>query len=145
VVTDLFEKAAQLWTKLEEDQQVQQWDREGERISATIQDLKQRQKTMSIMERVKRAQDMKKLQAELTVAQTHKKERRAQMEPLQERAAEVITQAEGAKTYMAQTQAECAKMVNDEIAVQVLDALKEKTAQTQTQATELMEKFQAIA
>jgi hypothetical protein len=61
----LFEKEAQLWTKLEEDQQVQQWDQEEERISAAIQDLKQRQKTMSIMEHVKGAQDMKKLQAEL--------------------------------------------------------------------------------
>jgi hypothetical protein len=44
--TDLFDKATQLWTKLEEDQQVQQWDKEEERISAAIQDLKQRQKTM---------------------------------------------------------------------------------------------------
>jgi prophage maintenance system killer protein len=26
--TDLFDKAAQLWTKLEEDQQVQKWDKE---------------------------------------------------------------------------------------------------------------------
>jgi hypothetical protein len=52
-MTDLFEKEAQLWMKLEEDQQVQQWDQEGERISATIQDLKQRQKTMPIMEQSK--------------------------------------------------------------------------------------------
>jgi uncharacterized protein YlxP (DUF503 family) len=43
---------------------------------------------------------------------------------------------------MAQTKAKCAKMVNDEIAVQVLDALKEKTAQAQMHATKLMEKFQ---
>jgi hypothetical protein len=45
---------------------------------------------------------------------------------------------------MAQTQVECARMVNDKIVVQVLDALKEKTVQAQTQATELTEKFQAI-
>jgi hypothetical protein len=81
---DLFEKEAQLWMKLEEDQQVQQWDQEGERISATIQDLKQRQKTMSITERVKGVQDMKKLQAELITVQMQKKEHQAQMEPLQE-------------------------------------------------------------
>jgi predicted nucleic acid-binding Zn-ribbon protein len=130
--------------KLEEDQQVQQWDKEEERISATIQDLKQRQKTMSIMERVKGAQDMKKLQAELTTAQMQKKERQAQMEPLQERVAEVIAQAEEAKTYMAQTQAECAGLISDEIAVQTVDTLKEKTVQAQTQAMELKEKFQAI-
>jgi catalase len=64
--TDLFEKATQLWTKLEEDQQVQQWDQEGERISATIQDLKQRQKTMPIMEHVKGAQGY-----EETAGRTH--------------------------------------------------------------------------
>jgi uncharacterized coiled-coil DUF342 family protein len=141
---DLFDKATQLWMKLEEDQQVQQWDKEEERISATIQDLKQRQKTMSITERVKGVQDMKKLQAELTTAQTQKKECQAQMEPLQERVAEVIAQAEEAKTYMAQTQAECAGLISDEIAVQTVDTLKEKTVQAQTQATELREKFQAI-
>jgi hypothetical protein len=39
------------------------------------------------------------------------------------------------KTNMAQTQVECARLVNDEIAMQVLDALKEKTIQAQTQAT----------
>jgi hypothetical protein len=35
-------------------------------------------------------------------------------------------------------------MINDDIVVQVLDALKEKTAQAQTQETQLMEKFQVI-
>jgi cell fate (sporulation/competence/biofilm development) regulator YmcA (YheA/YmcA/DUF963 family) len=34
--TDLFDKATQLWTSLEEDQQVQQWDKEEERINAAI-------------------------------------------------------------------------------------------------------------
>jgi uncharacterized coiled-coil DUF342 family protein len=77
--------------------------------------------------------------------QTQKKERQAQMEPLQERAAEVIAQAEDTKKNMAQTQAECTEMINDEIAVQVLDALREKTVQAQTQAKELTEKFQALA
>jgi hypothetical protein len=43
-ILNLFEKEAQLWMKLEEDQQVQQWDQEEERISTTIQDLKQRQR-----------------------------------------------------------------------------------------------------
>jgi hypothetical protein len=84
-VTDLFEKEAQLVMKLEEDHQVQQWDQEGERISATIEDLKQRKNTMPIMEHVKGAHDMKKLQVELIAAQTQKKECQAQMELLQER------------------------------------------------------------
>jgi hypothetical protein len=42
VEVDLFEKETQLWAKLEEDQQVQQWDQEEERIRTTIQDLKKR-------------------------------------------------------------------------------------------------------
>jgi hypothetical protein len=62
---------------LEEDEQVQQWDQEEGKISATIQDLKQRQKTMSITEHLKGAQDMKKMQAELIAAQTQKHERQA--------------------------------------------------------------------
>jgi hypothetical protein len=69
---------------------------------------------MSITERVKGAQDMKKLQEELIVAQTQKKERQAQMEPLQEWAAEVITQAEDEKNNIAQTQAKWAEMISDE-------------------------------
>jgi hypothetical protein len=75
--TGLFDRAVQLWTTLEEDEQVQQWDQEEGKVSATIQDLKKRQKTMSITEHLKGTQDMKKLQAELKAAQMHKKERQA--------------------------------------------------------------------
>jgi hypothetical protein len=53
IVADLFEKETQLWTKLEEDEQVQQWDQKEERVSVVVQDLKQRQKIMSITEHVK--------------------------------------------------------------------------------------------
>jgi uncharacterized coiled-coil DUF342 family protein len=66
------------------------------------------------------------------------------MEPLQERVAEVLAQEEEAKTQIAQTQEECVELVSDEVAVQIVDTLKEKTVQAQTQATELKEKFQAI-
>jgi hypothetical protein len=40
---------------------------------------------------------------------------------------------------MAQTEAECARMVNDKVALKIMDALKENTAQAQTQATKLIE------
>jgi hypothetical protein len=36
-------------------------------------------------------------------------------------------------------------MINDEIAVQVLDTLREKTTQAQMQEKELTKKFQALA
>jgi hypothetical protein len=41
---------------------------------------------------------MKKMQAEIIIAQMQKQERQVQMEPLQERVAEVLSQAEEAKT-----------------------------------------------
>jgi hypothetical protein len=69
-IVDLFDRETQLWIKLEEDQQVQQWDQEEERISATIEDLKQRQKMMQITEHLKGVKDMKNLQAELIASQT---------------------------------------------------------------------------
>jgi ribosomal protein S2 len=49
-----------------------------------------RWKMMKITENLKGVQDMKNLQIELIVAQTQKKDRQAQMEPLQELAVEVI-------------------------------------------------------
>jgi hypothetical protein len=52
-MTDLFDKETQLWTKLEEDQQVQWWDKEEERIRASIKGLKRRQNTISITQHVK--------------------------------------------------------------------------------------------
>jgi hypothetical protein len=36
VVVDLFDRATQIWIKLEEDQQVQHWDQEEENIMASI-------------------------------------------------------------------------------------------------------------
>jgi len=67
---------------LEEDPQVQRWDKEEERINAVIQELKQKQKTIPIPEQVKGTWEMKKLHAELITAQTRKQKLRAQMEPL---------------------------------------------------------------
>jgi hypothetical protein len=82
MATNLLDKVLQLWTRLEEDPQVQHWDKEEERINATIQELKQRQKTIPIPERVKGMQELKKIHAELITAQTHKHEHQAQIEPL---------------------------------------------------------------
>jgi hypothetical protein len=55
-----------------------------------------------------------------------------------------IAQAEEAKKHIAQTQAECAGLISDEIVAQIVDTLKEKTAQAQTEVPELKEKFQKI-
>jgi hypothetical protein len=72
--TDLLDKATQLWTKLEEDPQVQHWEKEEEMINAKIQEFKQQQKTILILERVKGTQELKKLHVEILTAQTQKQE-----------------------------------------------------------------------
>jgi hypothetical protein len=40
-VEELFRQNTQIWTILEEDEKVQQWDQQEEKISASIQELKQ--------------------------------------------------------------------------------------------------------
>jgi hypothetical protein len=100
-VEELFDRTVQIWTILEEDEKVQQWDQEEERIIVAIQELNQRQKTMSIMERLKGTQGMKTLQTELKTMQTKKQERQAELEPIQEQATQMFMQLEEEKTSMA--------------------------------------------
>jgi hypothetical protein len=96
--TDLLEKAACLWTRLEEDPQVQCWDKEEERINATIQELQQRKNTIPIPKHAKGMQELKKMQAKLIIAQTHKQECQAQIEQLQGWVPEVLAQEETYRT-----------------------------------------------
>ena len=96
----MFDRTTQLLTALEEDEQVQQWNQEEERISVEIQDLKQRKKTMVITDHLKGTQDMKRLWFDLRTTQVHKQERQAHMEPLQEKETEMITQMETEKNNM---------------------------------------------
>jgi hypothetical protein len=76
--------------------------------------------------------------------QTQKQERHAQMDPLQEKVAEVLAQAEEAKTQIAQTQKDCVGLLSDKVAVQVMETIKDKTVQALTQIAELNEKFHTI-
>jgi hypothetical protein len=62
----------QLWTRLEEDPQVQHWDKEEERINAVIQELKQKKRIIPIPECVKGTQELKKMPTELITTQTQK-------------------------------------------------------------------------
>jgi hypothetical protein len=63
MATNFLDKAAQLWTRLKEDPQVQCWDKEEERINAAIQELKQRQNTIPIPKHVKGMQELKNMHA----------------------------------------------------------------------------------
>jgi hypothetical protein len=52
-VAKLFNRTAQIWTILEEDEKVQQLDQQEEKISTAIKELKQWQKTMNITKSLK--------------------------------------------------------------------------------------------
>jgi hypothetical protein len=60
-IEELFNTVAWIWMIQEEDEKVQQWDQEEERFNTTIQELKQRQKVMSITKDLKGTLDMNKL------------------------------------------------------------------------------------
>jgi hypothetical protein len=61
-----------------------------------------------------------------------------------ERVAEVITQAEETRTHMEQTQEKCVGLLSNEVVVQVVDTIKEKTTQALIKVAEMREKFQTI-
>jgi len=66
---------------------------------------------MSITECMEGTQDMKKLQSKLKIVQTNKKERQAELEPLQEQAAQMIVVLEEENKSMAQAQTEGATLI----------------------------------
>jgi peptidoglycan hydrolase CwlO-like protein len=70
---------------------------------------------MSITERLKGTQEMKNLQMELKTAQTNKQARQAQLEPLQEKATQIIAELEVEKTRMEQAHTESTELLNEHI------------------------------
>jgi hypothetical protein len=67
------------------------------------------------------------------------------MEPIQEKATHMITPLEEKKKNMVQAQEKCAVMIREEITMQALEALADKTAQVQARGRELADKFHSLA
>jgi hypothetical protein len=64
-IAELYDKSAQLWTSLQEDEKLQALEQKEESINTTMQELKQKKKAMNIQERLRSTQELKNLQAEL--------------------------------------------------------------------------------
>jgi hypothetical protein len=88
---------------------------------------------------------MKTLQAELKTTQNNKQARLAQLEPLQEKAVQIIVKLEKEKTRMAQDHVESAKSLKDHITTQRVEELTEKVAQGRAKGEELEGKFHSLA
>jgi hypothetical protein len=52
-ITNLYNKSAQLWTKLQEDDKLQELDQKEEGVNTMLQELKQKQKMMTILDRLR--------------------------------------------------------------------------------------------
>jgi hypothetical protein len=81
-----LEKSNQLWTQLLEYWSLQEMQGKEDKLHATMEDVKQRHRTMSLIENIKKTTEMKNLQAEEKAIHAQKIERQAQLEPLQEKA-----------------------------------------------------------
>ena len=128
-VTQLFDKTAQLWTMLEEDDRVQKLDQEEEEINTTIQEIKLRQKSMSITEWLKGAQEMRTMQTGLKTVQNNKQARKPQLEALQEKETQIIVEIEEQKKRMAQYHAERIESLEEHIIAQRVEEFTEKAMQ----------------
>jgi hypothetical protein len=79
--------------------------------------MKKRKNSMSIIERVKSAQEMKTLQVELKTAHNNKKARLAQLEPLQEKESQIIAKLEKEETRMVEDHVERTEYLKEHIIV----------------------------
>jgi hypothetical protein len=68
----LLEKSAQLWTQLLEDGILQELQGKEEKLHATMEDIKQQQRMMSLPKKIKTVTEMKTLQAEEKKVQVQK-------------------------------------------------------------------------
>jgi lipid II:glycine glycyltransferase (peptidoglycan interpeptide bridge formation enzyme) len=123
-VIELFDRTTQLWTTLEEDDRVQQLDQQEEEINTA----------------------MKTLQTELkTMHKNNKQTRKSQLEPLQEKATQIIVELEEEKTRMAQDHAESAESLREHIIAQRIEELTDKVVQAREKGEELEGKFHILA
>jgi hypothetical protein len=129
---------------LEEYENVQQWDQEEDRINSSIQELNQWKKTMIIIKRLKGTQEMKNLQIELKTMETKKQERQVELEPLQEKEAQMIAQLEDEKKIVPQEQTEGATLMQEKVTVQSVEALTGKAMQIREKGKELEETFHSL-
>jgi len=63
-IKELYERVAQLWKSLAEDERIHKLDQKEENLNATIQDIKQKKKTILISKRLRSTQEMKNLEEE---------------------------------------------------------------------------------
>jgi hypothetical protein len=143
-MAELYNSTMQMWTKLQEDEKIQELDQKEGNINTAVQDLKHKHKNMAILDRMKSAQEMKNLQAELKSIQMEKQLRQAQLEPLQEGEEMMITELEATKGRIEKLHLESVEVLKEHITTQLVENIAERSAQEKAQVQELTGRFQAL-
>jgi hypothetical protein len=143
-VAELYNRTAQIWTSLEEDEKIQQLEQREEKLNVVVQDLKKRQKTMDISLRMKATQELKNLQEEVKTVQEQKQARQAQLEPFQQQAEGMIDELQTEKGKWEQVLTERREVLTEHITTQGLETLAGKSAEAKEKVTELAKKFHAL-
>jgi hypothetical protein len=119
----------------------------GRKINCMQQwtEVKQRQRTMSLPEKIKTVAEMKNLQAEEKVVQAQKMARQAQLEPLQEKAEQLVVEIDAAKVSIEQIGLEGGEILRPPVTAQVVEAMTEKRNQAQEQCQWITEMYEALA
>ena len=96
-VMKLLEKSVQLWTHLVEDESLQDLQEKETKIHTTMAEVKQRHKTMTLPDKIKTATELKSLQLEEKALQAQKTVRQTLLEPLQEKADQLVMGSDATK------------------------------------------------
>jgi hypothetical protein len=114
---ELYNKSAQLWIDLQEDGKLQELEKKEVGSNTTLQELKQKKKMMTIPNKLRSAQEMKKLEAEMKTIQEVKKSRQAQLKPLQEGTKQMLTEIDTTKGQVEQVGLESGELLQEHITV----------------------------
>jgi hypothetical protein len=144
-MTELLEKSGQLWTQLQEDGSLQELQGKEDRVHVAMVELKQKQKMMSLPEKIKTAAEMKSLQSEEKAVQANNIARKAQLEPLQEKAEQLVMEIDAEKSKVEHIGLEGGEILKPPVIVQMVEAMAEKRNQAQGQYQQATEMYEALA
>jgi hypothetical protein len=123
---ELLEKSGQLWTQVKEYEMLQKMQEKEDMIHVQMKDLKHRQNTMSLPEKIKTIVEMKSLQSEEKAVLVEKIARQAQLEPLQEKDEQLVMEIDVEKSKVEHIGLEGGQTLKPPVVAQMVEAMEEK-------------------
>jgi hypothetical protein len=130
-LTKLLEKSAQLWTQLLEDGSLIELQGGEEKLHTTMVDVKQQQKMISMLEKIKIVVEMKTLEAEGKAVQAQKMIRHPQLDPLQEKAEEFVIEIDETKLSVEHIAVERGYFLQKLVIAQLVEGMAKRSIHAQ--------------